>query len=148
LIGSLERWVSELVNHGFCLLGDDFWDQMPALSSFFSPSFITDLIQDMDFCDVFSFLLLPRRGAKAQDPRDIVYSLPGVADLAGVQEIEPEWNALGGSIHFEPDSSFLRTRISIYRRLLSSAQKSPLLCIFVFRIGEWNLPLPKSPRHS
>lgn len=45
----------------------------------------------MEFWVDLSFLLSVRRGTKAHDPRDIVYSLLGVASQFNALEIAPDY---------------------------------------------------------
>ena len=48
-------------------------------------------IEDSDPWGALDFLLSLRRGTKSQDPRDILYSLLGVAGLTGMQDVEPDY---------------------------------------------------------
>ncbi|KAH8793760.1 heterokaryon incompatibility protein-domain-containing protein [Hyaloscypha sp. PMI_1271] len=76
---------------GFCLFGDAFLKSVIRLYFLFNPKFTISDIPEPDFWEGMSFLLTIRRGAEARDPRDVVYSLIGIASLTSALEIEPDY---------------------------------------------------------
>jgi hypothetical protein len=76
---------------GFCLFGDAFLGSVARLHFLFNPVITMFNIPELAFWEALSILLNIRSGAEARDPRDVVYSLIGIASLTSALEIEPDY---------------------------------------------------------
>ncbi len=95
---------------------------------------------DVEFWANLSFLLSLRRGAKAHDPRDIVYSLLGVASQFNTLEIAPDYGVSWENLYTSVTKQIICNTKSL--TVLADATKlSQTLSNLPTWVPDWSQPL-------
>jgi hypothetical protein len=130
----------------FCLFGDAFLHSVARLYFLFGPEFTMLDIPKLDFWKALSFLLTIRRGAAAHDPRDVVYSLIGIASLTSALEIEPDYDTSWERLYTSLTKQFISKSRHLGQLAAVTQCTATQLCLPTW-VPDWRQP-PSSPRVS
>jgi hypothetical protein len=143
-ISKIEHGIAALYTEvGFCLFGDAFLDSVVRLYFLFNPEFTMSYIPEHDFWEVLSFLLTIRSGAKAHDPRDVVYSLIGIASLTSALEIEPDYGMSWERLYTSLAKQFICKSRHLGQLAAVTQCSATQLCLPTW-VPDWRQPLSSS----
>ena len=128
---------------GFCLFGDAFLKSVIRLYFLFNPKFTISDIPEPDFWEGMSFLLTIRRGAEARDPRDVVYSLIGIASLTSALEIEPDYGTSWERLYTSLAKQFICKSRHLGQLAAVTQYSATQLCLPTW-VPDWRQPFPSS----
>jgi Heterokaryon incompatibility protein (HET) len=141
-ISKIEDGIRALCDEvGFCLFGEDFLYRVTFLYFLFNPDFVMSLIPRLDFWEALRFLLIVRRGAETSDPRDIVYSLIGIASLTSALQIEPEYRTSWQKLYTSLTRQFI-CKSGHLEQLVAATPRSASLSNLPTWVPDWMQPAP------